>query len=201
ATTGSPAGLPPCTSTATATAAATGSRTSGCATTCEGTVGGCDTPARPAEGTRSAGLRGDLVSGAAAHAAHEGSLCAPGRAGGSAWRLDCAVIVLIMVAVPRMPLDAARDAVIAAQARVIEVLAGQVADLAARVERLERAASRNSGNSSMPPSADDLPGRTSPKPKPGRGKGGRKPGKQPGVPGSHLAWSENPDKRVPHFPA
>ena len=59
ATTGSPAGLPPCTSTA--TAAATGSRTSGCATTCEGTVGGCDTPARPAEGTRSADLRGDLV--------------------------------------------------------------------------------------------------------------------------------------------
>jgi hypothetical protein len=27
---------------------------------------------------------------------------------GSAWRLDCAVIVLITVAVPRMPLDAAR---------------------------------------------------------------------------------------------
>ena len=37
-----------------------------------------------------------------------------------------------------MPLDAARDAVIAMQARVIEVLAGQVRDLAARVERLER---------------------------------------------------------------
>jgi hypothetical protein len=31
-----------------------------------------------------------------------------------------------------MPLDAARDAVIAAQARVIEVLAGQVSDLSAR---------------------------------------------------------------------
>jgi len=58
-----------------------------------------------------------------------------------------------------MPLDAARDVVIVAQARVIEVLAGQVADLAARVERLERLASRNSGNSSMPPSADDVPGR------------------------------------------
>jgi hypothetical protein len=54
-----------------------------------------------------------------------------------------------------MPLDAAPDAVIAAQARVIEVLAGQVADLAARVEHLERLASRCSGNSSMPPSADD----------------------------------------------
>jgi transposase len=64
-----------------------------------------------------------------------------------------------------MPLDAARDAVITVQARVIEALAAenarlarQVADLAARLERLERLASRNSGNSSMPPSADDLPG-------------------------------------------
>jgi transposase len=117
------------------------------------------------------------------------------------------VIVLIMVAVPSMPLDAARDAVIAVQARVIEALAaensrlaGQVADLAARVERLERLASRNSGNSSMPPSADDLPGRTPPKRKRAGGGGKRKPGKQPGAPGSHLAWSERPDDTVPHFP-
>ncbi len=99
-----------------------------------------------------------------------------------------------------MPLDAARGAVIAVQSRVIEVLAGQVADLAARVERLERAASRNSGNSSMPPSADDLPGHAPPPAKPKRGKGGRRPGKQPGAPGSHLAWSGNPNERVPHFP-
>ena len=105
-----------------------------------------------------------------------------------------------------MPLDAARGAVIAAQARVIEGLAienarlaGQVADLAARVERLERLASRNSGNSSMPPSADDLPGRTPPRRQPSRG-GKRKPGKQPGAPGSHLAWSEHPDDTVPLFP-
>jgi transposase len=106
-----------------------------------------------------------------------------------------------------MPVDAAREAVIAAQARVIEVLAaenarlaGQIAGLAARVERLERLASRNSGNSSMPPSADDLPGRTPPQRKrPDDGK--RRPGKQPGAPGSHLAWSEHPDDTVPHFPA
>ena len=90
-----------------------------------------------------------------------------------------------------MPLDAARDAVIAMQARVIEVLAGQVRDLAARVERLERLASRNSGNSSMPPSADDLPGRTQPRRKQAGG-GKRKPGKQPGAPGSHLPWSSYP---------
>ena len=106
-----------------------------------------------------------------------------------------------------MPLDAARDAVIAAQARVIEALAaenarlaGQVAGLAARVERLERLASRNSGNSSMPPSADDLPGRTPPRRTPPAGRA-RKPGKQPGAPGSHLAWTEHPDERVDHFPA
>jgi transposase len=106
-----------------------------------------------------------------------------------------------------MPLDAARDAVITVQAQVIgglaaenARLAGQVAGLAARVERLERLASRNSGNSSMPPSADDLPGRTPPRREPPAGRK-RKPGKQPGAPGSHLAWTENPDERVDHFPA
>jgi len=105
-----------------------------------------------------------------------------------------------------MPLDAARDAVIAMQAQAIGLLAaenarlaGQVADLAARVERLERLASRNSGNSSMPPSSDDLPGRTPPRRKPAQG-GKRKPGKPPGAPGSHLAWSENPDHTAAHFP-
>jgi transposase len=113
------------------------------------------------------------------------------------------------------PLDAARDALIALQGQLIALLAAQNAALAARVaqleeanaglsarlERLERAASRNSGNSSWPPSMDDQPGRTPPPPKPGRGRGkGRNPGKQPGAPGSHLAWSENPDRIVPHFP-
>jgi transposase len=55
-------------------------------------------------------------------------------------------------------------------------------------------------NSSFPPSIDDQPGRTPPPPKPGRGKGKRSPGKQPGAPGSHLAWSENLDRTVPHLP-
>jgi transposase len=74
-----------------------------------------------------------------------------------------------------------------------------IEDLLARVERLERLISRNSGNSSMPPSADDLPGRRPPAGRPARKAGKRKPGKQPGAPGSHLAWSE-PDDTVPHFP-
>jgi transposase len=102
---------------------------------------------------------------------------------------------------------AARDAVIAEQARVLEEqvaaigeLRADVVALAAEVAELRRRLGRNSGNSSMAPSADDLPGRAPPPGKPKRG-GGRKPGKQPGAPGSHLAWSASPDERVPHFPA
>jgi transposase len=80
-------------------------------------------------------------------------------------------------------------------------LEAENAELARRVARLERLISRNSGNSSMPPSGDDLPGRTPPGGKPRRsGAGKRKPGKQPGTPGSYLAWSDQPDERVDHFP-
>jgi len=96
---------------------------------------------------------------------------------------------------------AARDAVIAEQAAAIGELRADVVALAAEVRELRRRLGRNSGNSSMAPSADDLPGRTPPPPKPERGRGGRKPGGQPGAPGSHLAWSASPDERVPHFPA
>ena len=79
-------------------------------------------------------------------------------------------------------------------------LAGRVADLEERLARLERAVSRNSGNSGMPPSADDLPGKTAPQPRPPRGNGKKKQGKQPGAPGSHLAWSDDPQETVPLFP-
>src|SRR5512135_1000138 len=73
----------------------------------------------------------------------------------------------------------------------------KIAELEDRVARLERLMSRNSGNSSMPPSADDLPGRRPERRQPG---GGRKPGKQPGAPGAFLAWREVPDDIIPHFP-
>jgi transposase len=76
----------------------------------------------------------------------------------------------------------------------------KIADLEARIAQLERLVSRNSGNSSMPPSADDLPGRTAPAPEPERGGGKKRQGKQRGAPGAHLAWSENPDKRAGLFP-
>jgi hypothetical protein len=66
-----------------------------------------------------------------------------------------------------------------------------------RIATLERAASRNSGNSSMPPSSDDIPGRQAP---PRRGGSGGKRGKRPGAPGSGLAWREVPDDTIPHYP-
>jgi hypothetical protein len=85
-----------------------------------------------------------------------------------------------------------RDAV-GSQADVIAALREQVT-------RLERAVSRNSGNSSMQPSGDDTPGRVPPKkkqqPRPGGGKRGR--GKQPGTPGTAMSWEE-PDDTIPHF--
>ena len=77
----------------------------------------------------------------------------------------------------------------------------KIAELEEKVARLERLISRNSGNSSMPPSADDLPGR---KPAERKARGGagkkRKPGKQPGAPGAYLAWNEDPDKTENLFP-
>jgi len=82
----------------------------------------------------------------------------------------------------------------------IAQLEAENADLARRVARLERLISRNSGNSSFPPSMDDLPGRTSPRGGPARGGGKRKPGGQPGSPGSYLAWRRDPDEIVPHRP-
>ena len=54
---------------------------------------------------------------------------------------------------------------------VIEELIAANAALAERVAALERAAGRNSGNSGMPPSADDLPGRRKPLGRPGKGFG------------------------------
>lgn len=78
-------------------------------------------------------------------------------------------------------------------------LSAQVAALEERLARLERLVSRNSGNSSMPPSADDLPGRKAPGQRK-RGGTGKRPGKQPGAPGAHLAWRDDPDDARPLFP-
>jgi transposase len=89
---------------------------------------------------------------------------------------------------------------LAGRDRRIAQLEVENAELARRMARLEQLISRNSGNSSMPPSADDLPGRKAPREQPRRWAGRRRPGKQPGAPGSHLAWSKDPDTTIPHFP-
>lgn len=74
-------------------------------------------------------------------------------------------------------------------------------DLAARLAKLEHLLSRNSGNSSVPPSKDDDLGRTPPPAKPKRGVGSkRRRGKQPGAPGANLAWVDKPDDQVDRFP-
>jgi hypothetical protein len=102
---------------------------------------------------------------------------------------------------------AERDARIAAQDGQISAMAAQLAELmeanealTARLARLEHLLSRNSGNSSSPPSRDDDPGKTPPEPRRRGGAPARNRGKQPGAPGSHLAWTEAPAERVDRFP-
>jgi transposase len=82
-------------------------------------------------------------------------------------------------------------ALVAEQARVIE-------GLQARVAELERQLGKHSRNSSKPPSSEGL-GKP-PAPSPQRRAGQRKPGKQPGAPGAHLAWVDEPDEVVVHRP-
>jgi hypothetical protein len=92
---------------------------------------------------------------------------------------------------------------------VVRRQAGQIAELmetnealAGKLARLEHLLSRNSGNSSSPPSRDDDPGKPALPKKNKRDRGGpqRSRGKQPGAPGTHLAWTENPDERRDRFP-
>jgi len=54
---------------------------------------------------------------------------------------------------------AARDEEIALLRDRVDAQQAQLKELTEQVARLERLLSRNSGNSSMPPSSDDLPGR------------------------------------------
>src|SRR3954469_20627447 len=109
------------------------------------------------------------------------------------------------------PEEMSRDeliVVVRAQAGQISAQAVQIAELmeanealADRLARLEHLLSRNSGNSSNPPSKDDDPGKPAP-PDKARGRGGpkRPRGKQRGAPGSHLAWTDDPDQRRDRFP-
>ena len=98
---------------------------------------------------------------------------------------------------------AAQDEQIAGHGERIAVLEALVVQLREQLDAALRAASRNSGNSSMPPSSDDLPGRRLPGRKERRAaeraERKRKPGKQPGSPGAAMRW-ERPDEVIGHFP-
>jgi transposase len=75
-----------------------------------------------------------------------------------------------------------------------------IATLQARVAELERRLGRDSSNSSKPPSSDGLgkPARADRRADEQAGR--RRPGKQPGAPGAHLAQVAIPDEVVEHLP-
>jgi transposase len=93
-------------------------------------------------------------------------------------------------------------ALVGVQAKQIAVLTAMNDELAGKLARVEHLLSRNSGNSSMPPSKDDDPGRMPPAATPTRQAGGPKPsrGKQPGALGANLAWVGKPDDQIDRFP-
>ena len=86
---------------------------------------------------------------------------------------------------PRDALIREQAQLIAAQAEQIAALEAVVTDLREQLETAARAGSRNSGNSSMPPSSDDLPGRKPPRRQRRAAERAEKNkrGKQPGSPG------------------
>jgi transposase len=102
---------------------------------------------------------------------------------------------------PRDALIREQAQVIAAQAEKVTALEAVVADLREQLVAAGRAGSRNSGNSSMPPSSDDLPGRKQPRKRRRAAERAerKKRGKQPGSPGASMAW-EVPDRTESHFP-
>lgn len=81
-------------------------------------------------------------------------------------------------------------ATVAEQAGLIEQLSAEIAELRTRLKM-------NSRNSSKPPSSD---GYAKPAPKSRRRRSGKKPGKQPGDPGHHLAQRTDPDATRIHPP-
>ena len=89
-------------------------------------------------------------------------------------------------------------ALVEEQARVIVELGGRVAALEAENAELKRRLGMTSANSSKPPSSDSP--FTKPAPKSLRRRSGRKPGGQPGHPGSTLALVDNPNERRRHEP-
>jgi transposase len=92
-----------------------------------------------------------------------------------------------------------REQLVEREVRVAELEAVN-ASLAARLADLEERVGRNPRNSSMPPSAEGLSKPTFPN-RAQRRAITRKPGKQPGSEGKHLAQVEDPDEVVTHRPS
>ena len=88
---------------------------------------------------------------------------------------------------------------VAAQQLVIEQQSARIAELEARIVELERRVGRTPRNSSMPPSAEGLskpPANRAER----RAQKKRRPGKQPGDEGHHLAQVPDPDEVISHRP-
>ena len=79
---------------------------------------------------------------------------------------------------------------IAVQTAQAEELSAQVTVLRARVEDLERQARRDSSTSSRPPSSDS-PYKKQGRDRSARERGKRRPGKQPGEPGTTMRLSND----------
>ena len=84
------------------------------------------------------------------------------------------------------------QAIIAEQQTTITELRTTIAELEAKL-------AANSSNSNRPPSSDGL-GKGPPKPRSLRRRTGKKPGGQPGHPGTTMVWAEDPDRIVVHAP-
>jgi transposase len=84
----------------------------------------------------------------------------------------------------------------------VSALKARIEVMARTIAELQKKLGRNPQNSSMPPSSDTF-GTTAKPESPNRKARramGRKPGKQPGAPGSHLAQVDDPDHLVSHRP-
>jgi transposase len=75
-----------------------------------------------------------------------------------------------------------------------------IAELTSRMEELERRAGRDSSTSSRPPSSDS-PYKKKGKDRSLRERGKRRPGKQPGDPGTTMYLVDDPDDRLEFAPA
>jgi transposase len=123
------------------------------------------------------------------------------RPTGTRARLLVVVEAAIPFAVPDLEATFAVQAAVIAELRAANAeQARLIATLQARLAELERRLGKGSSNSSKPPSSDRLG-------KPARAERRvdeptkqRRPGKQPGAPGAHLAQVECPDEVVWHVP-